>query len=213
MGPDGLAMPIVTTSRRHFNSVTDVPLAAPQTASVNSSVPAPGRAGISRAAAQVAPAASSAPTATAGGPLDQIREVLSQSVASSSVTLNTGAGTQVGDQLVCIRMTDAYTDSSVLGSPTGTAGVWAQQGSDIGASGSVPRIRVWTRTVAVAGAQTVTCASSGARANHVILYVMPAGRSVNAVQTAYGTGTGTTRDAPTVTASSVNTTLVCCGTE
>jgi hypothetical protein len=144
------------------------------------------------------------------GPLTLFRQVLSGS-ATTAVTLTTATGTQVGDQLVCIRMTDAFTNSASLTAPTGTAGTWAQQGADITATDNAPRVRVWTRTVAVAGAQTVTC-SSTTKANHVVLYVLPSGRAVNSVTTSFGTGTGTTRVAPSGTATD-DAVLICCGAE
>lgn len=150
-------------------------------------------------------------------PLVLFREVLSQSVVGD-VTLTTAASGSTaavaGDQLVCIRMTDAFTDSAELVAPTGTAGTWEQEGSDIASVDNVPRVRVWTRTVSSLGAQTVTCANTG-KANHVFLYVLPAGRAINDVQTSYGS-TGSpdaARVAPSVTSTTDNTLLICCGTE
>jgi hypothetical protein len=143
-------------------------------------------------------------------PLALFREVLSQS-AVAAVTLTTGAGTQVGDQLVCIRMADAFTDSTILVAPTGTAGTWAQQGADSGSAVNSPRLRVWTRLVTVGGAQTVTCATT-AKANHVVLYVLPAGRAVNDVQLSFGATDTATRSAPSVT-SAGDAALICCGAE
>lgn len=137
------------------------------------------------------------------------REVLSNS-STSAVTLTTAATTKAGDQLVCIRMTDAFTDSATLTAPTGTVGTWAQQGTDIASVDSAPRIRVWTRTVGTNGAQTVTCAATS-KANHVILYVLPVGRTLTSVTTAYGTDV-TPRVCPSAAVPN-DSLLICVGCE
>lgn len=84
-----------------------------------------------------------------------VREALAGGAnAGSSVTLVTGAGTAVDDLLVAWQGNDFYTAAG-LTTPTGTSGTWTLRATgDHGADN--PHLKIWTRLVTVAGAQTVT---------------------------------------------------------
>lgn len=88
-----------------------------------------------------------------------IREVVAASTSASPATVNTGAGTAVGDVLVCFAGND-WNTAAVFGTPTGTAGTWTLQATgDRGTNNG--HLKVWTRAVTVGGAQSVAVPTVG----------------------------------------------------
>jgi len=152
-----------------------------------------------------------APPGAWQGPV--IREILSGCVSASSVTLNTAAGTQSGDLLVCFQGNNAGLASD-LTTPTGTAGTWTLQATGDGGSGG-PHMKVWTRYVTVGGAQTVTVTANVGEEIWEHLFVIyntdPSDPDGGAAAGSNGTSS-TAQVAPSVT-SVRNWSLLLCGVQ
>lgn len=94
----------------------------------------------------------------------------SSGAVGETVTVTTAADTAVGDVLLCLHAKDYYTATTSMTTPTGTAGTWTQRAfRDTGTN--YAKIKAWTRTVTVAGAQTVTIPApdDAARCNVVLV--------------------------------------------
>lgn len=139
-----------------------------------------------------------------------IREVLSaNAVGLATFDLVTGAGTQVDDLLVAIHTNNFYT-AAALPAPTGTAGTWTlRETADIGTNDS--HIKVWTRPVTVAGAQTVTFTRVSDEEHGATLFVLTGVDGTTPVNvSANSTGAnGFNHDAPTITTTQPDTLLIC----
>lgn len=102
-----------------------------------------------------------------------IREFLSGVDAGTTggapVTRNTGAGTAIGDLLVVAHGIDFY--DATMPAPTGTAGTWTERFFADGGADQA-QLKIWTRPVTVAGAQTVTVANQNDAANFLALWVV-----------------------------------------
>lgn len=125
-----------------------------------------------------------------------IREDLSH-FSSTSNTLTTAAGTQVGDWLIVIHQTAFRADTDLV-SPSG--GTWTEIAT-AGPGGSAPiYIRAWMRKVTVAGAQTITISPAGAsNSTSMIVFVVAGGDPSDPIDgtpaIAVGTG-GTSGNTP-----------------
>ncbi|HEY9411125.1 MAG TPA: hypothetical protein VIP77_16215 [Jiangellaceae bacterium] len=82
-----------------------------------------------------------------------VREYLGTVGVNTTVSVNTGAGTQVGDVLLVFQGID-FGDLGNLASPSGTAGTWTLKQNDTLGNGR-PHVKAWWRYVTVGGAQTV----------------------------------------------------------
>lgn len=81
-----------------------------------------------------------------------IREIVDAPLVSdANWSASTGAGTQVGDVLAVFHFAHYYSAAD-MGEPSGTSGAWTLQET---ADGQSPTLKLWTRTVSVAGAQTI----------------------------------------------------------
>jgi len=87
-----------------------------------------------------------------------IREVVSAAAAGANATASTGAGTQVGDLLVCFAGND-WNQAANLGPPTGTSGTWTLRATGDGGT-NAPHLKIYTRFVTSGGVQTVTVSPS-----------------------------------------------------
>lgn len=136
-----------------------------------------------------------------------VREVVQNSVSGGVVTVTTGAGTQVGDLLICIHGCD-FGDLAGMTTPIGTSGTWTEQANaDLGTN--TIHMKIWTRTVTSGGAQTVTVPDQGfGEENFQFTHVVS---SVDSVDGAAGTttGTGNTAGAPSVSPSGADDLLIC----
>jgi hypothetical protein len=121
---------------------------------------------VSPVTATASAVAGDATVVTAGSLLPTIKEKLAPAgVAAASQTLVTSSSVGVGDRLVLFHFYDYYTYADML-TPTGTSGGWIQEtGADAGAFAM--HVKVWTRAVTVAGAQTVTVNSTTTDATHM----------------------------------------------
>ena len=81
-----------------------------------------------------------------------VRELVKNSASNASATVNTGAGTAVGDILLCFYGSNYYTIST-MGSPT--PGTWGlEQTADAGLN--LPHLKLFSRSVTTGGANEVT---------------------------------------------------------
>jgi hypothetical protein len=130
-------------------------------------------------------------------------------VGGGVVTATTGAGTQVGDYLVCVHGCDYGTLAGMV-TPTGTAGTWVEEASaDLGVN--TIHMKMWSRAVSVGGAQTVTVADQGfGEENFQFTYVV-AGVDTVADGGAAGvtSGTGSAATAPSVAPTGADDLLIC----
>jgi len=160
--------------------------------------------------------ASAVPASPAASPT--VREVLTSAAYSgttSSTSITTGAGTQVGDLLVAfggVPFNDVgITTTTVPNAPTGTSGTWTNRGA-VNRQDARPHLQIWTRPVTTAGAQTVTwgVAPTGSDSSaHLTVYVLSgAGLSVGAAAITIGMPANTSWPAPSV-ACAVNDLLLC----
>lgn len=99
-----------------------------------------------------------------------IRQCIGARTDNGPVTLNSGAGTAVGDVLVCFQGAD-WDTAGAMTTPTGTAGTWTVQATGDQGSNSW-HLKIWTRAVTAGGAQTVTIPDIGSAENFEILYVL-----------------------------------------
>lgn len=136
-----------------------------------------------------------------------VREVVQNSASGAGVTVTTGAGTQVGDYLVCIHGCD-YGTLAGMTTPTGTSGIWTTQASaDLGAN--TIHTKLWTRSVTVAGAQTVTVPDQGfGEENFQFTYVV-AGVSTPDGAAGITDGAGVSATAPSVSPTGTDDLLLC----
>lgn len=107
-----------------------------------------------------------------------MREVVTGSNYTSTtslVTINTGAGTAVGDWLVVFHGIDYAFSTGDLPTPTGTAGTWTARTTPTQGGGNTTgaHLVVWTRAVTVGGAQSVTLGINGSDSGvHGHVYVL-----------------------------------------
>ncbi len=135
-----------------------------------------------------------------------VREVVSASASGTSATVNTGAGTAIGDILVCFYGSNYYTLAG-MGSPSGTAGTWnLETTGDQGALEA--HVKCFTRTVTASGAQTVTVPANIDAEVFQITYVIA---SANAVDGAAGSqgASSTSHIAPSVSPTGADDLLLC----
>ncbi|HYN95400.1 MAG TPA: hypothetical protein VES42_16250 [Pilimelia sp.] len=136
---------------RALPAVTGGVTVSPATISTAVAIGAP----VVQAGATAAPATISRTVVIGDPSVNQpLVEYLSGGASDAAITLVTGSGTQVGDLLVAFHGNNFYTAAG-LGSPTGTAGTWTLKATADAGSNSA-HLKLWTRPVTVAGAQTVT---------------------------------------------------------
>jgi len=85
----------------------------------------------------------------------------------TDITLITGAGTAVGQWLVAVQGCDYYNASDLLSPSPGT---WVERAGDGNLSFGHPHVKIWTRAVAVGGANSVTFDQAIDSGNHAHLY-------------------------------------------
>lgn len=137
-----------------------------------------------------------------------VREVVTGSAYSgttSTVTINTGSGTAVGDWLVVFHAIDYAAASGDLPTPTGTAGTWTARttATQTGANTTGAHVVVWTRAVTVGGAQSVTLGINGSDTGvhgHVYVLTNLAASPFVAAASSIGPASATAAVAPAVTA-------------
>lgn len=127
-----------------------------------------------------------------------IKEKLSGGASGANVTLITSAATSVGDILVAFHGNNFYTAAQML-TPTGTAGTWTVAATGDNGSSSAHQ-KIWTRKVAVDGAQTVTVAPAVDEEHTIHLVVVSGADQTTWVDVAAGGNgaTSTSHIAPTV---------------
>lgn len=99
-----------------------------------------------------------------------VKEKLSGGASNVNVTLTTAATTAVDDLLVVFHGNNFYTAAG-LTTPTGTAGTWTLRATGDNGTNSA-HMKIWTRLVTVAGAQTVTVAQAIDEEHTVSLFVV-----------------------------------------
>jgi hypothetical protein len=100
-----------------------------------------------------------------------VREVLSGSQSGTgTITINTGAGTSIGDVLVCFYGANFYTVGD-MGTPSGTSGTWTLQATGDQGSNEA-HLKLFTRTVTAGGSQTVTVPPAIDCETFAIVYVI-----------------------------------------
>lgn len=119
-----------------------------------------------------------------------VREVVSANASGSWATTTTGAGTVAGDLLVCFYGCDFYLLSD-MGNISGTAGTWKLE-TTADAGSNLPHVKVLTRRVTVAGAQTVTVPQVSDAEVYNFTYVIQNG----AVDVAAGNASSTATTSP-----------------
>lgn len=136
-----------------------------------------------------------------------IIEILS-GAATGPISLTTDAGTQVDDLLVCVHSTDFSTVTNML-SPT--PGTWTLECTGDGGAGHA-HVKVWTRLVTVAGAQSVnTVDPGGSTGSHAALYVLR-GADTASYTDAAAADTGAaaaTQPSPSITVTNSDDMLIC----
>lgn len=127
-----------------------------------------------------------------------VKEKLSGGASNANVTLITSPTTVAGDVLVAFHGNNFYTAAQLL-TPTGTAGTWTVAATGDNGSSSA-HMKIWTRKVAVDGAQTVTVAPAVDEEHSIHLFVISGADQTTWVDVAAG-GNGassTSHIAPTV---------------
>lgn len=137
-----------------------------------------------------------------------IREILHTATSGTPSTVVTGAGTQVDDVLVTFHGSDYYT-AAAMGTPTGTSGTWTHQATgDMGTNNS--HIKVWTRPVTVAGAQTVTTSPQDEECWNITYVIAGADTTDPSDDAQGGNGTASVNHAaPSVSPSTSDALLIC----
>lgn len=133
-----------------------------------------------------------------------IKQKLQGGASTSNVTLVTDAKTEVDDILVVFHGNNFYTAAQLL-TPTGTAGTWNNDTTGDNGTNSA-HMKVWSRKVTVAGAQTVTCAPAVDEEHTVQLFVISGADTTTWIDVA-GSGSGaasTSHVAPSVDPPSLN---------
>lgn len=139
------------------------------------------------------------------------REILAPAAATgTSMTLTTTSTTAVDDLLVLFHFYDFNTLAD-LTTPTGTAGTWTLQASGDQGNNEM-HVKVWTRPVTSAGAQTVNCTSSTSNGSHMpVLYVLDGSGLTLSVDGAAGSQglASTAHTCPSVTTVGSDNLLIC----
>lgn len=135
-----------------------------------------------------------------------VRETASGNASGASATATTTSNVAVGDLLVCFFGCDFYT-AAEMNAPTGTSGTWTLEATgDLGSNN--PHIKIYTRKVTAAGAQTVTVNQVQDSEVYNLVYVLRNGQTDAAG--AGGSGASTTSPvAPAVTTVNTTTLLLC----
>lgn len=138
-----------------------------------------------------------------------VKEMLSGGASGASVTLTTDAKTAVDDILVLFQGNNFYT-AGVMATPTGTAGTWTNRATGDNGSNSA-HMKIWTRPVTVAGAQTVTCSPAVDEEHTCHLFVI-SGADITGIIDGTGAGSNgassTTHTCPSVTTATPNALLL-----
>lgn len=138
-----------------------------------------------------------------------IVEVLHTSATNASMSLATGAGTQVGDWLLALHGA-AWYEYSDLVAPTGTAGTWTAAPVTTPASGGslTLHIKGWARQVTAAGAQTVNLNQVSNTFVFGWVLVLRGAAGFDVADGVYASVEGT-HTAPSVTTTAANDLLIC----
>lgn len=122
-----------------------------------------------------------------------IREVLHGTGVNANVTLTTGVGTQVGDVLVAVHGGDYYTAADLVAPSTGPAWTLAAggSGSALGDLGNLnSHVKIFTATVASAGAIAITFPKLLDADHMCVLYVLAGADPNGPVDDAAGSSGG-----------------------
>lgn len=164
---------------------------------------------LSRTAADGAGLTDSAAPTFIPGPVDPIKEVVTDSGGGTNATITTSTNVAVGDVLVAFHGAD-YGSYANMPAITGTDEIyWVEQaGADRG--NNLPKLKVWTREVATAGAQTVNAPVFADAAMYLTVFVLD-GSVVDLVYDAAASSGAPTSSlvAPSVTAVADASVLLC----
>lgn len=102
-----------------------------------------------------------------------IRQAPTATTNSSTITVTTGAGTQVGDTLIAVHQT-AWRLTSDLVAPSSAQGSWTSIVQTSQGGQADVQLRAWRRRVTASGAQTVsiTCPSGASDTNVLMVFVV-----------------------------------------